>query len=409
MFKLLSLLFLVLFILLTPPAVLAYISQDAVPGDITYPIKRKLEDGIVVLASVNPTTKAIFSVDRSGRRYKESSILLAKGQVPVKTLSELVIQTKQASDEVSQVTNPNEKRRLQQELENSINKYIQGLTDAKKLVKDENPDFEFETDDYNDEDTTDDTDDDENDDSDLENPTPHPSPSTSTFTPSPKPTPTQPAASTKVNPTPTLTPTLAPSPTLTPRPEKILPQCEKAPDPIQCTISELEKILANQKKSSPDFQEALSESDKELEKDNKSDVYDEQSLKEVGKELKAAEILYKKTRNKFKTSDPKIENLIAQAKTQAEIARLSFKLASKQNVQDSDTVQPDNSSQTFQEAFLDYQSTVKSLKQAVKIFSLTQNQSPNPTITPTSTPEAEVTPEPTKTPNPTDIIQVNQE
>src|SRR3989344_5616963 len=143
MFKLLSLICLVLFILLTPPAVLAYISQDAVPGDITYPIKRKLEDGIVLVAAINPTTKAIFSVDRSTRRFKESSALLSKGKVPIESLSELIFQTQLASTEIAQVKDPVEKKRLQEKLEKSIGEYIQGLTEAKKQVKDENPNPQF--------------------------------------------------------------------------------------------------------------------------------------------------------------------------------------------------------------------------------------------------------------------------
>ena len=70
MIRLLSILTIILAIILFPPATLAVLSNNAVPGDAAYPIKRTLEDVIYAAASINPTSKAWFSAARSDRRYR---------------------------------------------------------------------------------------------------------------------------------------------------------------------------------------------------------------------------------------------------------------------------------------------------------------------------------------------------
>jgi len=126
--KLLSVLILVLAIALFPPAVLAYVSQNAIPGDTTYPIKRKLEDGILLIASVNPSTKAWFSVEVSNRRFKESAALLSSGKDADQTLVELVSQTAVAQQDISHVSNDNQKQQLTADLNTNVSKYIVALS-----------------------------------------------------------------------------------------------------------------------------------------------------------------------------------------------------------------------------------------------------------------------------------------
>lgn len=130
MIKLLSLISLILTIVLFPPAVLALISNNAVPGDRTYPIKRSLENIILAAVSINPNTKAAFSQTRSDRRYKEFSALIAKGKETTGALNDLVEQTDMALSTISQVTNPQEKERLIAQLSSSIERYDVGLQDA---------------------------------------------------------------------------------------------------------------------------------------------------------------------------------------------------------------------------------------------------------------------------------------
>ncbi len=132
MTKLLSILSLILAIVLFPPAALALISNNAIPGDSTYPIKRSLEDIIYAAASVNPTTKAWFAGARSDRRYQEVTVLIAQGKEAKSTLNELVEQTQIAATQINQVSDPAQKEKLVSQLTDSITKYDQGLAQISK-------------------------------------------------------------------------------------------------------------------------------------------------------------------------------------------------------------------------------------------------------------------------------------
>ena len=127
MVKLLSILSIVLAVVLFPPAALALISNNAVPGDATYPIKRVLEDGIFAVASLNPTTKAWFAAARSDRRFKEFTTLVAQGKQGEDTLNELVEQTQVAATQIAEVNDEGQKQQLIEQLSKSIKKYDQGL------------------------------------------------------------------------------------------------------------------------------------------------------------------------------------------------------------------------------------------------------------------------------------------
>lgn len=127
MAKLLTIISLILVLVLFPPAALAVISNNAIPGDATYPIKRSLEDIIFTFASLNPTTKAWFAAARSDRRFKELKTLVAQGKKSSETLNELVEQTEVAASQLAQVINPTERAKLIDELSQSIEKYDQGL------------------------------------------------------------------------------------------------------------------------------------------------------------------------------------------------------------------------------------------------------------------------------------------
>lgn len=137
MARVFGIIFLILSILLFPPAALALISNNAVPGDTTYPIKRKLEDGILLIASFHPTTKAWFSVERSNRRFVEATALLGQGKAATETIDELVFQTEAAVDEVVKVNDNAQKDQLISQLSESIDKYDKGLAKASGAVIEE--------------------------------------------------------------------------------------------------------------------------------------------------------------------------------------------------------------------------------------------------------------------------------
>lgn len=188
MARIIGVLTLALMILLFPPATLALISNNAIPGDATYPIKRILEAGILKMLSVNPTTVAWFTVKRSERRFAEATTLLSAGkrdQTVRVTLNELVGHTDQAAKEIAKVDDPGRKKQLVNELKQSINKYQVRLEAEKEKIKTE----QYQT------------------------PTGQPSPS---VTPEPTPT-SQPVYSTPSTGLPSPTPTPRVTPLSTPR------------------------------------------------------------------------------------------------------------------------------------------------------------------------------------------------
>lgn len=134
MVKILSTIVLILSIILFPPAALALVSNNAVPGDATYPVKRVLEDGIYAVASLNPTTKSWFAKARSDRRFKEFTTLITQGKKASDTLNELVSQTDIAASEIQKINDPARKQELIDQLLDSIQKYDQGLEQASKQV-----------------------------------------------------------------------------------------------------------------------------------------------------------------------------------------------------------------------------------------------------------------------------------
>lgn len=135
MVKLLSTIFMVLTIVLFPPATLALISNDAVPGQPTYPIKRSIENLILTTASINPSTKAWFNINQTERRFKEATTLIAQGQSATTSLGELVSQTDTAVIQIDRVENVQRKQQLISDLSVSITKYDQGLKAASDTIE----------------------------------------------------------------------------------------------------------------------------------------------------------------------------------------------------------------------------------------------------------------------------------
>lgn len=136
MLKILTSAVLILSILLFPPATLAFVSQDALPGDSLYPVKRKLEDAVLLFASITPSTKAWFAVAYSGRRYKETASLINKGKNSdaILTVKELVFQTDIAAEEIKKIGNSNQRASLASNLKQTIEGYSKGLEESKKQV-----------------------------------------------------------------------------------------------------------------------------------------------------------------------------------------------------------------------------------------------------------------------------------
>lgn len=129
MLALLSKALIVLMIVLLLPTGLVFASQNAVPGDMTYPVKRGLENVIVTAASLHPSTRAFFKTDMAGRRYKEAVALIRRGDVgSAQSLQELVLQTESAALDISQISDLSAKEQLADNLSKQIEGYKIGLS-----------------------------------------------------------------------------------------------------------------------------------------------------------------------------------------------------------------------------------------------------------------------------------------
>lgn len=260
MVKLLSILSLILALVLFPPAALAVISNNAVPGDATYPIKRSLENIIFAIASLNPNTKAWFSAARSDRRFTEVKTLLAEGKVADQSLQELVTQTQVAAIQINEVSDPLKKQELINNLSDSIQKYNLGLSQASQQIN-RNPQ--------------------------VASPVPQVIQPTSTSQPVTQPNPTTKVVS-QASSVPAFQPTVAPVPTpvststsptappiqnpvFTPAPTPS-PVVSTQPDQINQAIDELKKIeeQLKTKKNAPPSVKENKEEDKTKKQDNQN-------------------------------------------------------------------------------------------------------------------------------------------
>lgn len=135
MVRIISLILVILMIVLFPPAALAYISQDAIPGDSTYPIKRTLEKGILFLSAITPQTKALFSVSASKTRTREIKKLLNKGDNAYDTLKELIAQNDVALQEIRLVSNAKQQQEYLASLADTLKQNNQELTSSYNKLK----------------------------------------------------------------------------------------------------------------------------------------------------------------------------------------------------------------------------------------------------------------------------------
>ena len=124
----------ILAIILFAPTTLVLASQNAVQGDVAYPVKRGMENVIIAIASLHPKTKAMFHLDLSKRRFKEVASLVEKGKSAKDTLAELVSQTDTAAEAASDFQNLDQRDDYIKQLTRNIDDFDQGLAQLEKSV-----------------------------------------------------------------------------------------------------------------------------------------------------------------------------------------------------------------------------------------------------------------------------------
>lgn len=116
----------ILFALL-PITVLIFLSQDSIPGDLFYPVKRSLENVILAAASVSPATRAAFRTDLTEARFKEAqSLVVSKSNAS--GLSTFIDEVQSTQLEVTSLKNDTERGKAEEKLAVKIQEYQKGLS-----------------------------------------------------------------------------------------------------------------------------------------------------------------------------------------------------------------------------------------------------------------------------------------
>lgn len=96
---------------LTPLVFIVLLSQNAIPGDFLYPVKRGVETTVLAAASINPSTKAAFSTTINDTRFNEAQKLLL-AQADTAPLTDLVSQVQSTQVSIANVSDPVQQQAL---------------------------------------------------------------------------------------------------------------------------------------------------------------------------------------------------------------------------------------------------------------------------------------------------------
>ena len=118
------------FVALLPFTILILLSQNSIPGDLFYPIKRGMENVVLAAAFVSPATRAAFRTDLTTERFDEAEkLLLARSDI--KGLKEFVREIQAAQTEVSAISDTVRKKELQEKIQTSVIEYQKRLNVVK--------------------------------------------------------------------------------------------------------------------------------------------------------------------------------------------------------------------------------------------------------------------------------------
>lgn len=117
----------VLLFLFAPFTVLILLSQNTIPGDLFYPVKRGLEGIVLAAASASPATRVAFRTDLTERRFKEAEkLLLAKADATA--LDSFILEVQSTQAEIDALSNALENQQSSEKLITKIDDYQIKLT-----------------------------------------------------------------------------------------------------------------------------------------------------------------------------------------------------------------------------------------------------------------------------------------
>ncbi len=121
-----------------PITVLILLSQNSLPGDFFYPVKRGMEGAILAGASLNPTTKALFSSNLADTRFTEANKLLLT-RADTGSLTDFVDEVASTQQQINALTDLTQKAQMQQQLDTKINQYQTELRQTQVQLTGQNP------------------------------------------------------------------------------------------------------------------------------------------------------------------------------------------------------------------------------------------------------------------------------
>jgi len=123
----------IVFVVLTPLTFTGILSQNAIPGDILYPVKKSFENVALTAFAFFPETKANYTIQITENRYDEAQkLILAKSDS--QGLDALIAQVQSATQTVNVLKNEEQKQVLQEKLIASIDTYQQKLIQVQEQV-----------------------------------------------------------------------------------------------------------------------------------------------------------------------------------------------------------------------------------------------------------------------------------
>ena len=123
----------VVFLVLTPLTFIGILSQNSIPGDFLYSVKRGYEGTALAFASLVPETKASYTTSLATVRFTEAEKLLLTNS-DTQGLATLVEQVQTAQDNVAAVQSSPQKEELEQKLIASIDTYQASLLKVQQQI-----------------------------------------------------------------------------------------------------------------------------------------------------------------------------------------------------------------------------------------------------------------------------------
>lgn len=124
----------VLLFFFAPFTVLILLSQNTIPGDFFYPVKRGLENMILVAASVSPTTKVAFRTDLTQRRFSEAQQLLVS-KADTSAYNQFIDEVFIASQDLSKLSDSSDRIEKSEKLLIKIEEYKTQLAQVGNQVQ----------------------------------------------------------------------------------------------------------------------------------------------------------------------------------------------------------------------------------------------------------------------------------